>query len=317
MKLVASLKQKLFRWQSDGIEPLRLGQRRVFILPTRGGLVFAIALLAMLLGAINYTLALGYVLIFLLVGLGLNGMVHTFRNLYGLIIIPGRCEPVFVGEVAHFPLAIQNDRPTPRLALEFEAEPEHVVIATVDSLKSTKINLPLSTQCRGWLPLPRVKLSTRYPLGFFVAWSYLCPEMRCLIYPKPITTQLPEPSATPLHGELQGDSGQDDFAGFREHQAADSLRHVAWKISARETGDRPLLVKQFSGGAQHELNLKLEMIDPELPLETRISILTGWVLLANLATGSYSLSIPGTSIPAGHGSEHQSRCLQALALYQP
>ena len=57
--------------------------------------------------------------------------------------------------------------------------------------------------------------------------------------------------------------------GFVEHQTADSLRHVAWKISARETGDRPLLVKQFSGGAQHELNLKLEMIDPELPLETQ------------------------------------------------
>ena len=50
----------------------------------------------MLLGAINYTLALGYVLIFLLVGLGLNGMVHTFRNLYGLIIIPGRLNLCFV-----------------------------------------------------------------------------------------------------------------------------------------------------------------------------------------------------------------------------
>ena len=61
----------LFRWrQSDGTSPLVLGQRRVFILPTRAGLLFAATLATMLLGAINYSLALGHALVFLLAGLG-------------------------------------------------------------------------------------------------------------------------------------------------------------------------------------------------------------------------------------------------------
>ena len=75
MGIIADLKRRLFRWRSDGTAPLRLAQRRIFILPTRAGLLFAAALLAMLTGAINYNLALGHALVFLLAGLALVGMV--------------------------------------------------------------------------------------------------------------------------------------------------------------------------------------------------------------------------------------------------
>lgn len=316
MGIVATLKQKLFRWQSDGTAPLRLGQRRIFILPTRGGVLFALALLVMLLGAINYTLALGHALVFLLAGLGLVGMVHTFRNLHGLIITPGRSEPVFAGETAHFQLLLGNDRRSPRLALTLEAEAGQPVNVAVDALARVKIAVPLSTRQRGWLDLPRVRLQTCYPLGLFVAWSYLQPAMRCLVYPQPITTPLPPPSPTPANGERSGESGQEDFAGFRQRQPADSPRHVAWKASARDAGERPLLVKQFAGGAQIELTLDWSLTDPATALETRLSILAGWVLAAEMAACQYGLRLPGQEISPSAGDAHQRRCLEALALYQ-
>jgi len=315
--IVATLQQKLFRWQSDGSAPLRLGQRRIFILPTRGGLLFALALIVMLLGAINYTLALGHALVFLLAGLGIIGMVHTFRNLYGLIITPGRCEPVFAGEMAHFQLTLGNDRHSPRLTLELEAEKGQTVIAAVNAKESTKISIPVSARQRGWLDLPRVRLSTRYPLGFFVAWSYLQPAMRCLVYPRPIISPLPAPSPAISSGEQSGDGGQEDFAGFRERQPADSLRHVAWKASARDAGERPLLIKQFAGGAQLEIQLDLALTDPALPLERRLSRLAGWVLAAEAAGCSYGLRLPGQEISPSGGDAQQRRCLEALALFQP
>ena len=317
MGIIATLKQQLFRWKSDGTAPLRLGQRRIFIIPTRGGLLFACALLVMLVSAINYGLALGHALVFLLAGLGIVGMVHTFRNLYGLLITPGRCEPVFAGETAHFQLTLDNDRDAPRLALELEAEPGNAVIAAVNPKKSTKIAIPVSAHQRGWLDLPRTRLSTRYPLGLFVAWSYLQPAMRCLVYPQPIASPLPEPSPTPAGGEQRGDAGQEDFAGFRERQPADSPRHVAWKASARETGDRPLLIKHFAGGAQVELQLDWQLTDPALPVETRLSILCGWVLAAEHETCSYGMRLPGIDIRPGNGDAQRHRCLEALALFQP
>ena len=121
MGLIAELKRRLFRWQSDGSAPLRLTQRRIFVLPTRAGLLFFVALVAMLTGAINYNLALGHALVFLLAGLGLVGMVHAFRNLHGLVITPGRCQPVFSGDQALFPLQFSSDRAMSRLALQVQA----------------------------------------------------------------------------------------------------------------------------------------------------------------------------------------------------
>ena len=51
-----------------------------------------LALLVMLIGAINYNLALGHALVFLLASLGLTGMVHSFRNLHRLRLLPRRGE---------------------------------------------------------------------------------------------------------------------------------------------------------------------------------------------------------------------------------
>ena len=315
MTLLATLKQKLFRWQSDGTAPLRLGQRRIFIIPSRGGLLFVVALIVMLIGAINYSLALGHALVFLLAGIGLVGMIHTFRNLHDLLITPGRSAPVFAGELAHFELLLGNERPTPRLALEFEAEPGHPVVTSIAPEQSLKINIPLSTTRRGWCVLPRVRLSTRNPLGLFYAWSYLQPAMQCLVYPAPLAEPLPARSAMQEQGAQDGAAGQEDFAGFRARQPADSLHHVAWKASARNPDGESLLVKQFAGGAEPELQLDWALTDPALPVDTRLGILCGWVLKADAAGQRYGLILPGQEIAPGTGEAHRQACLKMLALF--
>lgn len=314
MRLLAILKQKLFRWQSDGTAPLRLGQRRIFIIPSRGGLLFAVALLVMLIGAINYTLALGHALVFLLAGLGLSGMVHTFRNLHGLVITPGRSEPVFAGEIAHFSLTLGNERATPRLALELAATAEHAISAEVAARGTTQIAIPLPTTQRGWIALPKVRLATRYPLGLFTAWSYLQPAMRCLVYPRPLASPPPLPIASTESGEQHGDGGEEDFSGFRDRQPADSPRYIAWKASIRDE-QRPLQVKLFAGGTRAELILAWSMT-PALDIEQRIAILTGWILAAENAGLNYGLELPGKHIAPNHGDAHQKSCLEAVALFQ-
>ena len=62
----------------------QLGQRNVYILPTRAGLMFALTMLVMLLASINYQLNLGYLLTFLLAGSALVGMHMGHANLRGL-----------------------------------------------------------------------------------------------------------------------------------------------------------------------------------------------------------------------------------------
>ncbi|MGP1609314.1 MAG: DUF58 domain-containing protein, partial [Burkholderiales bacterium] len=174
---------------------------------------------------------------------------------------------------------------------------------------------PFTTRIRGRLDPGYVTLSTRYPLGLFHAWSYPHPSLSCLVYPRPINTPLPPPSPTAYAGQRSGNSGQEDFSGLRLRQSSDPIRHIAWKAVARDFANRPLLVKQFTGGATEALWLDWALTSAEGDIETRLSILTGWVLAAEEKQARYGLRLPDREIEMARGNPHRDACLEALALY--
>jgi uncharacterized protein (DUF58 family) len=291
-----------------------LVHRRVYIVPARLGLMFAATLLLLLVGSINYAISLGFALTFLLAGLGLVGMVHTARNLARVAISAGRAEPVFAGEAAQFRLYLDgratHDRPA--ILARHVASGSQMVV-DVPAGASAEVVLAVPATRRGWLPLGRVMLETRFPLGLFRAWSYVEPEARCLVYPKPDRVPLPPPSLESETGGARSPTpGNDDFAGLRGYQPADSPRHVAWKAVAR-SGE--LLTKQFTGEAAAELWLDWRLL-PTGSVEQRLSVLTGWVLAAERRGLRYGVRLPGVEIPPGRGDAHSAAALQALALYE-
>ncbi|MDR0673825.1 MAG: DUF58 domain-containing protein [Zoogloeaceae bacterium] len=170
----------------------------------------------------------------------------------------------------------------------------------------------MAARQRGWLVLPRLVVQSCYPLGLFRAWSYPWPEARTLVYPRPIFTSLPLGQPVGRSGAGTSQEGDDDFAGLRERQPADSPRHIAWKAAARDGGEKPLLIKLFSGGAKAELWLEWTQSDADV--ETRVSLLTGWVIHAEEAGYAYGLSLPGVRLDPARGAAHRHRCLKALAL---
>jgi hypothetical protein len=104
----ATLHRWLFRVSGPEPAPIQLGQRRIFVLPTRFGLALALTLLVMLLASINYTLSLGFALTFLIGSVAWISIHHAFRNLVGLSITPGKAEAVFCGAPAHFGIVLAN-----------------------------------------------------------------------------------------------------------------------------------------------------------------------------------------------------------------
>ena len=96
------------RWLNRRLPPanrIELGQGNIFILPTREGAYVMILVFLMVLGGINYQNSLIFVLAFLLASLFMVGILHTFRNLSGLIIEAGSARPAFAGEDAPTPSA--------------------------------------------------------------------------------------------------------------------------------------------------------------------------------------------------------------------
>ncbi|WP_313950635.1 DUF58 domain-containing protein [Accumulibacter sp.] len=321
MVLLDAFQRWLFRLARDRQSPIVLGQRRIFIIPTGAGMLFAIVLAVMLVGAINYNLSLGHALIFLLAGVGVVAMVHTFYNLFGLRLTPGRAQPVFAGDLAHFPLQLENARRQSRHALEFSfaeqpvASVATVVTADLPAEGTATITVPWATLRRGRLDPGRITLCTRYPLGLFRAWSYPYPVWSVVIYPKPIRTPLPAPSAAAHADHRHGNQGQEDFAGLRPRQISDPTRHIAWKAVARRSDDQPHLVKQFAGGASEELWLDWSLTPADGDPEDRLSILAGWVVAADEQQACYGLALPGKRIAPAQGDGHRASCLQTLALY--
>lgn len=160
-------------------------------------------------------------------------------------------------------------------------------------------------------------LTTRYPLGLFRAWSYPHPAYACLVYPRPLDSPLPATAAISSNGHLHGARGQEDFTGLRLYQPHDSPRHIAWKAVARDIDQRPLLVKQFAGGTAEELSFDLDQTPPAAPLETRLSLLAGWLLTAERSGARYALQLPTRRLPVDQGPAHLHACLEALALHEP
>jgi uncharacterized protein (DUF58 family) len=291
-----------------------LNHRRVYIVPTRMGWVFGATVAVLLVGSINYALQLGFALTFLVAGMGLAGMVHTARNLGRLAISPGRVEPVFAGEPAQFRLHFDNrsehDRPA-ILARHLASGSQ--IVSDFGARSAAEVVLAVPTEHRGWMPLTRVMLETRFPLGFFRAWSYIEPAQRALVYPRPERAPLPPVSPDAEAGAARAQAaGNDDFAGLRAYQQSDSPRHVAWKAVARA---ETMLTKQFSGESAAELVFDWDHMPAGLGVDARLSRLTGWVLEAERAGVRYGLRLPGAEFAAGRGDEHRSQCLTALALH--
>jgi hypothetical protein len=87
--LTNAIGERVQRWarerQGGDSQVTRLQPKRIYILPTGVGFVFAIMTFAMLLGSMNYNNNLSFVLTFLLAGLGLVSMHQCQRNLVGRI----------------------------------------------------------------------------------------------------------------------------------------------------------------------------------------------------------------------------------------
>lgn len=289
-----------------------LDHRTVYILPSNYGVFFAGALLLILLGSINYSLSLGYVLVFLLASMAIVSILHTWRNLAGLRVAAGKSPPVFAGETVHLGLRLSSSA-LERYCIGFLMPGFATQFADIPDNGHVDVVLELPAEQRGYFRPGRLTFFTRYPLGLFRAWGYVKLDTQCLIYPRPEAGQVPLPQVAE-HGDSQGPAlaGADDYGGLRSYQPGDSMRHIAWKASAR---GESLLTKQFESHLAPDIVLDWALLPSTLDVEAKLSRLTRWVIDCQQRGYRYALRLPGTDLPPDEGEEHYRRCLQTLALF--
>lgn len=306
-----------------------LDRRRVYILPTRAGMLFAAAMLMMLFGSINYSLQLGFLLTFLVTSMALVAMYHTHRNLARLTLTAHRAENVFAGDLAPFEITVHNPTMEARFSLEFEPlastsglratvgpdiPVQPITDADVPAAGSREVRVAVNTRARGRLQCPRLRIETRFPFGLWQAWAYYTPPLTAIVYPAPESDApaLPTVASAGTEQETGLVVSGDEFAGVRPYSPGDPLKRVAWRLAARSD---ELTVKLFEAFARGEVQLDFAQLPESLNTEQRLARLCRWVLVAEAQQVRYGLALPGRQIEPGLGAEHRERCLTALALH--
>jgi uncharacterized protein (DUF58 family) len=322
-KFRARLYNWLYRQRTAEPGEVFLHRRRVFIIPSRAGLAFCGLLIVLFVASINYNLSLGFGLTFLVASCALIDMHLAFRNIAHLYLKAGNSHPVFAGEEARFELVLSNRHPRDRYAIWIsfigDGLPDVGQVIDIPSHSTQTVKLGIATHHRGWLAAPRVRLQTRFPLGWLRAWSYWVPDASTLVYPRPEEDSPPLPVAGEAQPDGQGPAGHDDFAGVRAYQAGDSMKQLAWRQIARLDLDAggTLVSKHFEGGAASTLSIDHALLPANLDVELKLSRMTRWILEAEARRLPYAFRLGDTVFPPNIGPLHRDACLRALALYDP
>lgn len=309
---------KWFRVASSHNNIATLNPRQIYILPTCWGILYAVMLLLLLVGSINYSISLGYYITFLLASLGNLAMLYTWRNLVHLQVathlkntgLPA--EAVFAGNIAPIAIHLTETKNRARYAIALQFEDNAIITADVATHSSQAFLAPLQILQRGWQTLPRIKLHTEFPLMLFHAWAYVESPQQFLVYAKPSDKNVAPPvsSAGQNGGKQHTARGDEDFDGHKTYQIGDAPSRVDWKASSKSVG---MLSKQYSGNGSATLLLDWNMT-AGLDVEARISLLTKWVIDAHAAQQHFALKLPDITLPANHSEAHYHQALSALAL---
>ena len=305
-------------WQSrlPAADSWTLGQRNIYILPTRAGLTFAVTLVVMLLASINYQLNLGYALTFLLAGAGIVSMHLTHGNLRGLTLHLKTPLPVFAGTPATLEVVLTNPgRARHALGLGFGHGPKdastHAAWCDVPAEGQHTLQLAWVPARRGWHALPLLVVHTVFPLGLFRAWTVWRPAVHVLAWPQPEQPAPPLPQQGAAgDGELtRARSAGGEFDGVRPWQRGDTMRQVVWKKVAH-AGE--LVSRETAGTGRREL--RLDWAETGVSgIEPRLSRLAAWVLAADRQGVPFALQLPGLELPVATGEAQRRAALDRLA----
>ena len=291
---------------------MTLTRDRVYIIPTKAGFIFAILLVTLLIGSINYEKNLGFILTFLLTGIGNILLLATWRNIAGLELKGSEASAVFAGEEASFAIRLVNRQLYDRhsIAISIHGADQDIVDCAANS--NQLIKFKVQTRSRGLIHAGRFRLYTEFPSGLFIAWTWADLSMSCMVYPAPDNSiELPifdhsESGETDTTGQ-----GMENFSHLRKYHHGDNINRISWKAVARTD---ELFTKQFVGAKPVSHWIDWNDI-PSRDTEQRLSVMSALIIHAEKHHQIYGIRLPGKQITPGSGSKHFHQCLIALALY--
>ncbi|WP_432459965.1 hypothetical protein [Agarivorans sp. QJM3NY_25] len=306
-------KQRVEAWLARRIpaaSSLTLNRKNLFILPTAFGWSFLLTLVTLLTIGTNYQNNLILALSLWLLALWLLCLILCHQNLSGSLL------------QLRYTAEGQCDQPL-RLLLALDKTADKRALAVVGQLSAWQgpqaseysagcLAIDITVSQRGHWPLPRIDISSVYPLGLFRCWTRVDFNATITAYPVPLAG-FPCPVAE-LAGEhdveqLSTGPQPNEFSGLKAYRSGERKSLLAWKQFAAGRG---LQSKEFSDNPALELQLTDRAL-VHLPYEQSLSVLVFWVRQLNQQQQAFSFQLAQRRLASASGNEHLQAALRMLA----
>ncbi|MFO0712696.1 MAG: DUF58 domain-containing protein [Sandaracinus sp.] len=321
--------------------PVRLRRN---LRPTSEGLVFLLMTFGVGLAAVNTGNNLLYLVLGLMLSLVvLSGMLSDFV-LWGVRATRRLPRRAFVGAPCLVEIELENVKPwLPSFSLAagdvLEGEDLRTRLRSLtDADRATyylKVD-PKSSQRAGYLRVPtergrlrwrHLRLSTRYPFGFFDKWRLLDVVDELLVYPAIVPVPDLERRLESLLGretarheaERRARALGTEIAGLRPHRDGDEARAIHWRRSAALGA---LVVRELERDPGREIAIRLDPgdtvgLEAQARLERMISRAASIAILAHERGAHVELLAPGVRSPRVAPEAPIDPILSLLALLSP
>ena len=250
---------------------------RTWVLPNRNALGLVAVLAGMWYAGITQSNGAAYLLCFVLASVAAVSALHAWANLKGVAIEADAIHAVFAGEELSVPLRASSARQREHFGIRVVPVGGGAAAIFPSLSRQGNVSSTLRPRAahRGAFETLRVRIESRYPLGFFTARRAIVLPARHCIYPAPAGHRPLPVSLAPARTGRDGTRAEgDDFGGVRAWRTGESQRHIDWKAAAR---GQPLLIKQWSGDADTTVVLDWESL-ADLAPEARLSQLARWIV---------------------------------------
>ncbi len=277
------------------------------------GIIFIVLTLVLGAGAVNTGNNLLYLITSLMLALmGLSGMA-SLLNLLGLSLDISPPPEIYARQKCLFSLCVKNKKMFPSFLLQFSYDGGQAYLGYIPAKKQLTVPAWFIFSKRGWQKISEIKVSSRFPIGFFERGFIIKEKKQFLVYPKPIPCRYP---LTQENGAFQRD-GQNilekegDLRQLREFYPGDTLKDIHWPATARYG---KFIVKEYAIETSKALILT---IDKKRDIETSLGELT--YLTSRLIVQNYPLGLRlgNLFIPPAQGALQKRKLLEALAVYVP
>ena len=187
------------------------------------------------------------------------------------------------------------------------------------------LTYPATFPQRG-LHLPgKIRISTRYPFGFFLkSTTFTEVDETVLVYPKVERLSSSEQASLAFSDGEAGarrKGGGEEFYGIREYVPGDTLARISWKSTARTS---KMMVREFELDRKKQILVVLDITPPSpLPpdaaerMERAISVTASYLMFFSKHDYTLQLATPAEASPPDKGEHHLFLLLRMLALLQP